>query len=252
MAALGRRLLVCVALAGLGGPSQALAGDSPTSPEADPTPQLRNERWGAELAAGVVLPVLVGAQATLDMPHRLLAQLELGFLPSPFVDLAKVAAGTHAHDDAALVRAALGNSLVLRLGAGWRPLPRAGLEITGGYTLATLGGGVAPASLVEGVAGVQLGRPDEAGGLPIHSTLHGLYAGASWRFDLGECWLARVGVSFEHVLSSRSGIDLLPAAPEAAAALRRAGTALDRHLNLLYRRRAAVPALTLMFGYKPA
>src|SRR4029079_4566983 len=96
---------------------------------------------------GVVteLPIMAGAQATLEVPYRFLFQGEIGVLPAAFVnavDGALVGAGAYTANTSELVRGGLGNSLVVRLSGGWRPFADHGFEIMGGYTLTSLGGGL--------------------------------------------------------------------------------------------------------------
>ena len=103
-----------------------------------------------DLALRTDVPVLVGASLTLETPGRARARLTGGFMPGPYVDLTNAAmTGFDIYSDtvAEIIDRALNRSAVIRLEGGYRPLPKRGLTVSGGYQLLTLGGDTADLSV---------------------------------------------------------------------------------------------------------
>src|SRR6185503_6857601 len=115
---------------------------APPPPDAATTAPKSEEKASFDIGCATEVPLMIGAQATLELPYRILVQGEVGVLPGAYVNgIDGVLSSSGAYDatTSELVRSTLQNSLVVRLSAGLRPFRDHGLEIMGGYTLASLG-----------------------------------------------------------------------------------------------------------------
>jgi hypothetical protein len=105
-------------------------------------------------------PITIGGQATVELPHGILLQGELGVMPGFYTDAigaVLTAAGANASIATPLLHAGLDGSLVTGISAGWRPFRYRGLEILGGYTMMSLGGTTDAGTIVEESRSVGVG-----------------------------------------------------------------------------------------------
>lgn len=220
------------------------AGEAAAPPPAAPV--------ALDIGVGTVFPLYIGAQAVLEVPWRFSAQLEVGWMPTPYVDAIDGALslfGVYPDEVSQLIREALDSSLVLRPSLGWRPFPALGLELAAGYTFLTLGGGLGPREVIESISGRNL--PDETRNeIPLHSTLHNLHLRAAWRFLLAERWVLRASLEFMHCLASSSGIDYEARRPAGERVVQEVNAAIDAYLNAYYTEYVNVPLLGLSLAYR--
>ena len=130
--------------------------------------------WSGQVHAVTDIPFLVGARGQVEGPARLRLNTTLGWMPRPYVNLLNdvvVAFGGYDDLTAELIEAALQNSLVWRTHVGWRPL-EAGWFVEAGYGLATLGGGIGAAEVVEAATGQDLGDDTTGFGFDLRTTSH--------------------------------------------------------------------------------
>ena len=205
-----------------------------------------------DLGAGSVFPLYVGAQAWLEGPWRLQAELEVGWMPRAYaytIDDALQVFGVYPEQVSLLIREALDSSLVLRPSLGWRPFPSLGLELGVGYTYVSLGGGLSPREVIETVAERDL--PNETRNqIPLHSTLHNLHVRAGWRFIIAERWVLRAWLEYLHCFASSSGIDFDARRPAGERAAQQIDAAVDAYLNGYYTDYVKVPLVGAAAAYR--
>lgn len=205
-----RTLIVALPL--LLAPLSASAGDPPAPPSAAPAAK----DWHLDLGAGTQFPTSAGAMITAELPYRILAQLDVGWMPQPYaytIDALLQALGSYDDTTSQLIRAALANSFTMRVAAGWRPFANHGFEITAGYTLTALGGSLGAADLINTALagrGSTAQIPSEsAQGIPLGATLHSLQIQLGWRWLLlSDKLVLRASVSYLQTLASSFSVDL--------------------------------------------
>ncbi|MEO0811699.1 MAG: hypothetical protein AAFY60_02470 [Myxococcota bacterium] len=214
---------------------------------------------GFGIDAGLVtaVPVHVGAQVQVDLPHYLLLRLELGWMPPPYVDL--INAGAQAFDaygdeTAELIRDGIQNSLILRASVGGRPFPDRNLEISGGYTLATLGGSAAAVEVVEAVFEQEINAPflQDVGSVDLESTIHAFHADIGYRWKLSDDWIVRGSVGYVHVLSSDTTalVTTNEGTGRNGASTTVQSPALENYLDGLYTTYVRSPVLSVSASYR--
>ena len=208
------------------------------------------------LPCATEVPLMVGGQLTLELPYRILLQGEVGVLPAAYVNgIDSVLTGTGAYDasTSALVRSTLQNSLVVRLSTGFRPFTNHGLEILGGYTLASMGGGVSARAAVEATSGVALPAEIPDAEIQLRTTIHSLHASIGWRWIVGDHLVVRASVAYLQAVGSSSSLAApaaVSAVPGVAARVEQVSQALDTTLNSTYTKYAKMPVVGLSLGYR--
>ncbi len=226
-------------------------------PDALPPPRKDSADGPAvDLALVTQLPLMIGGQATFELPYRILLQGELGALPPAFInalDSALVSAGTYDATTSSLVRDGLKNSLVGRLSAGMRPFSGHGFEIMGGYTVMSLGGGISAKDAVAAAAGTSLPASIPDGDVTVSTTIHNVHVGVGWRWVVADHFVIRASLAYLQSVSSSSHV-AVPAAvaalPEVSARLPAINEALDARLNDTYTKYGKLPVLGLSMGYR--
>ena len=211
-----------------------------------------SSRMHLDVGAGSHVPLLVGAEATLELPSRLLFQTEIGWMPRPYVALINtslVELGAYDDTTATLIESALGNSMIVRLSAGYRPFARAGFEVFAGYTLAVLGGGLSGREVIEAVSTREL-PPDADREIPLHSTTHSLHAGLAWRFLVNPRLVIRVSLSYFQTVASSSGIDVTARTQAGANAVAEIDAEIDAYLDDIYTTYVKAPLVGVIAAYR--
>ena len=154
----------------------------------------------AEAATDV--PWDVGGRVVLEGPARLRLSAAAGTMPRTYVRMINetvIYFDGYDREAASIVEDALASSLVLRTHVGWRPLPRQGLYLQGGYGLVTLGGGVSAGFVLSEALDFRI--PEwmlEGYEFDVVSSLHmvegevgwegRIWRGLVWRAALGGTW----------------------------------------------------------------
>jgi hypothetical protein len=202
------------------------------------------------------MPIMIGGQATLEVPYRFIFQGEVGVLPGfavNAVDSALVSSGAYDAATGDLVRNGLSNSLVVRLSGGWRPFPDHGFEVLGGDTLMSLGGGVSAREALQTVAGATLPSSIPDGDITLHSTIHCFHVSLGWRWVVADHFLIRMNLGYLQALSSSSHVDLPSTYTQnaaVAAGLSTANLVIDSKLNDLYTTYVKLPVAGFSLGYR--
>jgi hypothetical protein len=212
--------------------------------------------FALRLEATTDFPAAVGGRVAAELPLRIRASTSLGALPGGYVDVINavvVAAGGYNDATADLIRAALRNSLIWRLQAGWRPLAARGLYFDLGYSLVTLGGGatgdqIVAAAIGQQPAGSKSGRPYD-----LASTLHMLVVEIGWEWSLLRDRLAlraAIGGAFTVGAKTRVEPAFTPASPADARAVAAFGAFAASYLDSTYRSYVHTPVITVGAGYR--
>jgi hypothetical protein len=222
------------------------------SAPADPSPVK------LDLGGGTYFPLSVTAEGTIELPYRILLQGDLGWMPAPYsntiIDLLNAfgAINTFEQD---LLKAAIQNSLVARISAGWRPFPALGLEVLAGYTLLAIGGSVTGSDVVDSYLAAN-GSADRTPAdarrdVPLSSTLHSFHATVGWRFLLLDDHLVlRASLAYLQCFASSTSVNETPARPAEQALVGRINTELQNFLNPYYTTYVKVPILGVTAAYR--
>ncbi|MEP7120255.1 MAG: hypothetical protein ABJE95_05055 [Byssovorax sp.] len=236
--------------------------DSVTTP-ARPPPDAVTERApkdeggpSLDLGCATEVPLMVGGQLTLELPYRILLQGEVGVLPAAYVNgIDSVLTGAGAYDatTSALVRSTLQSSLVVRASAGFRPFSTHGLEIMGGYTLTSLGGGVSARTAVEAAAGIAVPAEIPDAEIQLRTTIHSLHVSLGWRWIVGDHFVVRASLAYLQAVGSSSSLAVpagASAVPGVTAKVDQISQAVDTTLNSTYTKYAKLPVIGLSLGYR--
>jgi len=106
-------------------------------------PDAPDTEWAQSVEALTDFPIHVGGGIHVTAPHSLRLRTSVGVLPSRYLDTIYGVNAADGYDEttAALLSAALKNSLVWQVQLGWRPWTEHGFYLAGGYSLIALGGG---------------------------------------------------------------------------------------------------------------
>ncbi len=151
------------------------------------------------------------------------------------------------------MRSTLQNSLVVRASAGFRPFSSHGLEIMGGYTLASLGGGVSARQAVEAVSGVAVPAEIPDAQIQLRTTIHSLHVSLGWRWVVADHFVIRASLAYLQSVGSSSSLAVpasVAAVPAVAARVDQVSQAVDTTLNDSYTKYAKLPVMGLSLGYR--
>jgi hypothetical protein len=232
--------------------------DAPTRPAPDAVKKAPKDEASVNFDIGCAteVPLMVGGQATLELPYRILIQGEVGVLPAAYVSgIDSVLTGTGAYDatTSALVRSTLQNSLVVRASGGFRPFSDHGLELMGGYTLTSMGGGVSARSAIEAAAGVAVPAEIPDAQIQLQTTIHSLHASLGWRWIVGDHFVVRASIAYLQAIGSSSSLVVpasVTAVPGVAARVDQVSQAVDSTLNSSFTKYAKMPVMGLSLGYR--
>jgi hypothetical protein len=209
-----------------------------------------------DVGAVTEAPIMIGGQATLELPYRFLVQTELGVLPSFYVNAADsvlVAAGAYDQNVSVLVRNALSNSVVFSLSGGWRPFVDHGFEILGGYTLTDGGGTVSARQAVQAVTGSALPASVPDADIGLHSTVHSVHVSLGWQWVIANHISVRTSLGYLQSVGSSSHITVpasIASNPMVAPHIDQANRAVDAYLNDTFTTYVKLPIVGLSVGYR--
>lgn len=233
-------------------------GGDVEAPSRDAVAQAPSEESGAsfDLGGATLVPLMLGVQATLELPYRFLVQGELGVMPAAYVngiDSVLTRSGVYDATTSALVRSTMQNSLVVRASAGFRPFSAHGLEIMGGYTLASLGGGVSARATALAVSGVALPAAIPDAQIQLQTTIHALHVSLGWRWVVADHFVVRASLGYLQSVGSSSSLALpstLAALPGVATQVDQINQIVDTKMNDTYTKYLKMPVMGLSLGYR--
>ena len=229
------------------GPSTDAPPDRPEDVEGDePSPPF------FDVALSTQVPLSLGVLASLELPARLLLQLEAGWMPPGYgAAINGMVQAFAGYDDAigGLIDQSFGNAAVVRAAGGWRPFPSVGFEIFGGYTYVGLSGSVAPedvARVVGGEFASQVAQQLLTEDVDIASQLHNVHVGLGWRWVAFDHLVIRTNISYMQTLASSTTVET----PENPAAGETATPIANRVLGDAYETYVKMPVVGLSAGYR--
>jgi len=211
-----------------------------------------------DLGAGTEFPLAISAEASLELPYRILARADVGWMPSPYsntiVDLLDTFGAIDSLEEQ-LIKDAIQSSFAGSLSAGWRPFPMLGLEALVGYTLLTAGGGVSGADVVDAYLqekGSSDRVPMDANrGIPLSATLHSFRATVDWRWLLASDHLVlRASVTYLQTFASKTSVNLTPPRPAEQEIVERVNGDIQGYLNPYFTTYVKVPLLGVTAAYR--
>jgi hypothetical protein len=165
--------------------------------------------FAVDLQAATHVPLTVGAEVTIELPGRVLAQLHVGMLPRAYANtIDAVATGLDFYDDESpLVRRVLTNARLVRPSLGLRPFRRYGFELFIGYTSLRASGTTSGQELAD--TGLVSGMPPGTA-VPLSGRLHAVHGTIGWRFVAKDHFVLRTAVGYAKVLGSNVEVDASP------------------------------------------
>ena len=209
-----------------------------------------------DLGCATEVPLMLGAQATLELPYRFLVQGEIGVLPAAYLNLIDgvlTSVGAYDATTSDLVRSSLQSSLVVRASAGLRPFSDHGFEIMGGYTLASIDGGVSARRALETVSGVAVPPALADTQIQLNTTIHSLHVSLGWRWVVADHFVVRASLAYLQSVGSSSSLAVpanVAALPGVAPRVDQVSQTVDTTLNGYYTKYAKLPVMGLSLGYR--
>jgi len=239
------------------GPSYT-GGMSAPVPQPDRSGASSQQRPGADpfaldLSAVTWIPLSVGPELSVELPGRVLAQVHLGWMPefySQTLTNSLEDAGVYDQEIGDLVDGAVRGATIWRLAAGWRPFPRAGLELTLGYAHVALDGAtnsdevipLVPADVADEIS-AEVGSDVDVN---LDSSIHHFTIGAGWRWLIAERLVIRANVGYLQAFASSSTLDIQGRPDLTSLAAPTVESVLHEH----YMRYVKLPVVGFGVGYR--
>lgn len=210
-----------------------------------------------DVGAGTYFPLTIGAEATVELPYRILVQTSLGWMPTPYsntiIDLLGTFGALNSFEEQ-LIKSALQNSFVFRLSAGWRPFSSLGFEVLGGYTLLTAGGSVNGADVIDAFLESK-GSSDRFSAatnqsVPLAATLQSFHVTLDYRFVLWDRIVLRPSLTYLQCFASSTSVTATPARPAGQSALNKLNSDLEGYLNPYFTEYVKTPLVGLTASYR--
>lgn len=236
-------------------PAPATGRPPVAPPPAPPADNSEDEAPSApffDLALGTYVPLSIGGQASLELPGRLLLQLDVGWMPPAYgsaINGIVQAAGGYDAAIGQIVDSALEDAIVVRVSGGWRPFPSAGFEILGGYTHVSLSGSVSPQAVADVVGGDFAGQVASqlvTSNVDVSSQLHNFHVGLGWRWVAWDHLVIRASLGYTQTVGSATSVES-PDSPEAAAL---ANPVIDTEMSKVYEDYVKLPVVGVSGGYR--
>lgn len=198
-------------------------------------------------------PIQVGGRLWVEVPYRLRFAATFGYLPGPYVDTINaflVAVKAYDQETANLIKAALSQSLIVRLHGGWRPFRRRGAYFELGYGLAALGGGLTGSQAIAAVTGTAPpSDPNESRGYDVKSILHLLDIELGWQWPVWRGLTFRVALGA--ALTVWSNTTVTPRFQPRLPGLQEQFTsAAAQYLDNTYRSYVFTPTVSFAVGWR--
>ncbi len=228
-------------------PGESSPDSAPTARTSGPAPS-----FAADVSATTLIPLSLGPELSVELPGRVLVHTHLGWMPELYsngITGVLEDAGVYDQTVGALVDGAFQGATTWRLGLGWRPFPRAGLELGASYVRLAMDGSTTTGEIMRLVPpelAEQIAEQTGDVGLALDSTLHHFMLGVGWRWLIAERIVIRANLSYLQAFDSRSEIDI-----ESFPALTRlTEPVVNGVLHDHYMRYVKIPVLGLSVGYR--
>jgi hypothetical protein len=171
--------------------------------------------FALDLSAVTWIPLSVGPELSFELPGRVLAQVHLGWMPELYSHTLTDSledAGVYDSEISDLVDGAVRGATIWRLSAGWRPFPRAGLELTLGYAHVALDGATNSDEVIplvpDDVADEIAAEVGDDVDVNLDSSIHHFTVGAGWRWVIADHLVIRANVGYLQAFASHSKLDI--------------------------------------------
>ncbi len=171
-------------------------------------PEIAPRDVALDLHAGTLAPLLVGAGMRVSMPGQFVFGVLAGGVPSAYADVFGGAAGAYGAGQGVeeLVSRVLGGAFVLRVEAGFRPVPHAGLELLAHYSALITDPTVTTAAIDE-IAGQPLPW-DGRTSLHLNGVLHGFGGELGWALTPVPGLVIRISVGLTYFAAAAVRLDV--------------------------------------------
>lgn len=214
---------------------------------------------GHQLDVGVEteFPLTVGLATTWETPGRIRVKAGAGYVPGSYVDAINAgltAADIYSDDVAEIIDTALQDSFAVYIRGGWRPLPKRGLTLLGGYQYLGLGGTTADLSLFdEGLEDRFLQAAKEVTGdmdLALHN--HMVTGTVGYEWVIRERLVLGTSLGFAYSFANATTAEPTKSATNAnQQELADAATAsTEDYLEYVFEEWVHVPSVGLSVGYR--
>jgi hypothetical protein len=232
--------------------SPALETSDPVDQTAQSRPHRRvTDPFAIDVSATTWVPLSVGPEVTAELPGRVLLSAHVGWMPELYGRSVTDVLRRSGSDDRVgpLLDGAIQDATLWRVAAGWRPLARAGLELTAGYAHVGVDGRSTSAEiapLLPAALGAPLSEELGASRVNLTSSIHNLTIAAGWRWLIAEHLVIRASLGYLHALSSASTLEV----EDRPDLTRLAAPTVERTLNERYTRYVRLPVVGLGVGYR--
>ncbi|MBT3219414.1 MAG: hypothetical protein HN348_10010 [Proteobacteria bacterium] len=168
------------------------------------------KNFHVDLVAKTDVALDIGGRVDVELPYRLRLGFSAGVLPAPYVDVINavvVALGGYDDVTAALIEATIKNSLIIHTDIGWRPFPKHGFYFNTGYQLATLGGGLSGAEVIEAAVGGDAPAVAELLDFDAAANLHMITVSVGWDIVIAKHFLIRPQLGGAFTVASKTTIE---------------------------------------------
>lgn len=205
------------------------------------------------VSAGARFPMSAVAALHLEMPGRLRLSAGMGAVPSQFlgaINDALVSFEAYRPEVGDFALRTIRDTRVLQAGVAWRPVPRSGFFVEGGYSLVTVNAAVDSSEIVSGYASPQ---PSGAAGTPaseltMRTSLHMVSFEGGWHWNIGHSFIrASVGGAF--TASSQSELQFTD--PDGSTSdLGPVGSLAESYVERALEKHAHTPFAGVQLGYR--
>ncbi|MFO0686182.1 MAG: hypothetical protein U0234_29235 [Sandaracinus sp.] len=245
------RLLAAIAailLGSLANPAAAQPSERGSTERAEalasPTAPAPSSGWALDVMAATAVPTVVGAEVRVETPGRFLLDVMAGGNPygSALGDLVQAYGG--GETGRTVVGAIASSAGVLRLQAGLRPAPDAGLEILAGYTLMVSNPSLSRATL-EALSGQSFAYAGIESA-PLHVLIHAVSAELGWSFVIADHLVLRLALGGSFTVASNARLDVPDAMRSASPVVGR----LETDIASAITHYGFVPEARVAVGYR--
>jgi hypothetical protein len=235
------------------GMSTPAAVPAPDRNGSSASPHPGADPFALDLSAVTWIPLSVGPELSFELPGRVLAQVHLGWMPELYSHTLTNTledAGVYDREIGDLVDGAVRGATIWRVSAGWRPFPRAGLELTVGYAHVALDGAtnsdevipLVPTDVADEIA-AEVGNDVD---INLDSSIHHFTVAAGWRWLIADRLVIRANVGYLQAFASDSKLDIQGRPDLTSLAAPTVESVLHDH----YMRYVKLPVVGFGIGYR--
>jgi hypothetical protein len=219
---------------------------------AEPAEQQRpiGRKWHIGIEGMTDFPLWVGAQVWAELPYRIRLTMSSGELPESYLEVVNkiaVSAGAYSQQQADFITELLERAAIWRIQAGWRPFPRLGGYVEGGFGVVTLEKGIGLAPVIQLVTGLMVPQEANVGlGYEITSVIEVLGVEVGWIWYPWRDLTVRVSLAFTGAVGAQVDIQ-----PNFASTIQKPFTqAAERRAQEILERDFMIPTVGVAVGWR--